>query len=93
MYPDMNRWKGGLEQPPGKQDWKERSQALSARIGGRIRDLRRERGLSLEEVGGTELTRSYMSLVEHGRTRISLQSLMIVAERLGVSMVSLLEDI
>ena len=92
MRSDTINRKDGQKQPPRNQDWQERSQALSARIGGRIHELRRERGLSLDAVGGAELTRSYMSLVEHGRTRISLQSLMIVAERLGVSIVSLIED-
>ena len=52
-------------------------------LGQRIRAARQERGLSLAQVGGQDLSRSFLSAVEHGRTRISLRALSIVAERLG----------
>src|SRR5919199_1901413 len=54
-----------------------------AELGRRVRAARHERGLSLAQVGGEELSRSFLSTVEHGRTRISLRALSIVADRLG----------
>ena len=38
--------------------------------------------MTLAELGGEELSRSFLSAVEHGRTRISLRALAIVAARL-----------
>ncbi len=38
--------------------------------------------MTLAELGGDELSRSFLSAVEHGRTRISLRALAIVADRL-----------
>lgn len=55
---------------------------LTSEIGQRIRAARLERGMSLADVGGKELTRSFLSLVELGRSRISLRALAIVADRL-----------
>lgn len=55
---------------------------MAAEIGQRIRAARLERGMSLADVGGKELTRSFLSLVELGRSRISLRALAIVADRL-----------
>lgn len=53
-------------------------------IGKRIREARRARHMSLEQLGGGELSRSFLSLVERGRSRISLRALGIVANRLGL---------
>jgi len=57
---------------------------LAADVGQRIRAARQEQGLSLAEVGGEDLSRSFLSLVELGRSRISLQALSIVARRLNL---------
>lgn len=57
---------------------------LAADVGQRIRAARHEQGLSLAEVGGEDLSRSFLSLVELGRSRISLQALSIVARRLNL---------
>jgi transcriptional regulator with XRE-family HTH domain len=38
--------------------------------------------MTLEQLGGGELSRSFLSLVERGRSRISLRALAIVANRL-----------
>jgi len=58
------------------------SELLATDVGQRIRALRLERGLSLAQLGGDDLSRSFLSLVELGRSRISLRALAIVAQRL-----------
>lgn len=57
---------------------------LAADVGQRIRAARLEQGLSLAQLGGEDLSRSFLSLVELGRSRISLQALSIVARRLNL---------
>lgn len=42
--------------------------------------------MTLAELGGNELSRSFLSSVERGRSRISLRALTIVARRLGLPM-------
>lgn len=48
--------------------------------------------MSLAQLGGEDLSRSFLSLVESGRSRISLRALAIVAERLDMPMSYFLED-
>lgn len=56
-------------------------------IGSTIRRLRRERGLSLRDLGrSTGFSISFLSLVERGRSSISLTSLHTLAVSLGVEM-------
>src|SRR5262249_9638314 len=56
-------------------------------IGSTIRRLRRERGLSLRDLGrSTGFSISFLSLVERGRSSISLTSLHTLAVALGVEM-------
>jgi transcriptional regulator with XRE-family HTH domain len=58
-----------------------------AEIGPTIRSLRLERGLSLRDLGrATGFSISFLSLVERGRSSISLTSLHTVAVALGVTM-------
>ncbi len=57
---------------------------LAADVGQRIRAARKARGMSLADVGRDDLTRSFLSLVELGRSRISLRALSIVASRLDL---------
>jgi tetratricopeptide (TPR) repeat protein len=64
----------------------ERGHSLAVDVGQRIRASRLERGLSLAQVGGDDLSRSFLSLVELGHSRISLRALAIVAERLDLPM-------
>ena len=56
--------------------------SMHGAIGKRIRQARQARGMTLEQLGGGELSRSFLSLVERGRSRISLRALAIVANRL-----------
>ncbi|HLJ66809.1 MAG TPA: helix-turn-helix domain-containing protein [Chloroflexota bacterium] len=71
---------------------KEKRDLLGAEVGQRIRRARLERGMSLAAVGGDDLSRSFLSLVELGRSRISLRALAIVAERLELPIGYFLED-
>ncbi len=64
----------------------ESNQILAGDVGARIRKSRQERGLSLAKLGGDDLSRSFLSAVETGHSRISLRALQIVASRLGKPM-------
>lgn len=52
-------------------------------IGDKIRDLRKKKHLTQEQLAGHELTKSYVSQVELGRIRPSRKALEVIAERLG----------
>jgi len=65
---------------------------LAAEIGRRIRAARLERGMSLADLGGSDLTRSFLSQVELGRSRISLKALAMVAERLALPIAHFLDN-
>jgi tetratricopeptide (TPR) repeat protein len=69
-----------------------RVDSIGADVGRRIRAARLERGLSLAQLGGDDLSRSFLSLVELGRSRISLRALSIVADRLELPMSHFLDD-
>jgi tetratricopeptide (TPR) repeat protein len=60
-------------------------------LGRRLRAARLEKRMTLAQVGGQDLSRSFLSTVEHGRSRISLRALSIVADRLGHPMSSFLD--
>ena len=53
--------------------------------GSRLRRLRLEQRLTQTELGGEELSSSYVSLIERGRREPALPTLEILARRLGVS--------
>ena len=55
-------------------------------LGKRLVKLRQDRGLSQREVGGEELSASYVSLLEAGKREPTPQVLAVLAERLGTSM-------
>jgi tetratricopeptide (TPR) repeat protein len=59
-------------------------------LGQRIRELRQSRGLTQTQLGGTELSKSFISLVERDRTRPSVETLTLMARRLGTSVDGLL---
>lgn len=68
------------------------SETLGAEVGRRIRAARLDRGMTLAQVGGNDLSRSFLSLVELGRSRISLRALAIVAQRLDLPMSYFLDE-
>src|SRR6478672_406858 len=61
------------------------------RLGGAIRALRRERGLTLVELAAaTDLSQPFLSQVELGRSRPSMRSLFRIAAALGTTQQALL---
>lgn len=62
------------------------------RLGGRIRQARRVRGLTQTDVASPNLTKSFISLLESGRTYPSVGTLVALAERLQTSLALLLLD-
>jgi len=61
-------------------------------LGMKIRDLRKARGLTQRALAGDDLSVSFISMVEHGRVRPSLETLHRLAARLGVTASSLLSE-
>jgi tetratricopeptide (TPR) repeat protein len=59
-------------------------------LGQRIRQLRQTRGLTQSDLGGAELSKSFISLLEKDRTHPSLETIVLLARRLGTSVDALL---
>jgi len=67
--------------------------ALLKRFGSRVRKVRREKGLSQEELAlEAGLDRSYIGGVERGERNIALVNLVKISKALSVSPSTLLED-
>ncbi len=63
-------------------------------VGGRLREARRARGLTLDDVAGQAgFTKSFVSAVERGETSPSIGSLYRICEVLGISMSALFETV
>ena len=60
-------------------------------LGGRIRRLREERGLSLAKVAGGDFSRAFLNQVEMGKSQPSTRVLRVIANRLGAPFEFLLE--
>ncbi|MDO9377799.1 MAG: helix-turn-helix transcriptional regulator [Nocardioidaceae bacterium] len=67
--------------------------SVTSDLGSRIRELRLTRGLSQRDLGGGELSASYVSLVEAGKRHPSIEALTLLAERLGTSPRGLTQDL
>jgi tetratricopeptide (TPR) repeat protein/DNA-binding XRE family transcriptional regulator len=59
-------------------------------LGQRIRQLRQTRGLTQSQLGGEELSKSFISLLEKGHAQPSLDTIVLLARRLGTSVDALL---
>lgn len=59
-------------------------------LGSGIRQLRLSRGLTQSQLGGPELSKSFISLVEKDRAKPSVDTLQLIARRLGTSVDALL---
>ncbi|MGH2379365.1 MAG: helix-turn-helix domain-containing protein, partial [Candidatus Limnocylindria bacterium] len=59
-------------------------------VGLKIRELRTSRGMTQAELAGADFSKGFISLLETGRTRISLRAAHIFATRLGVEVTDLL---
>src|SRR5712692_4580881 len=60
------------------------------RLGGRIRQARRTRGFTQTDIARPNLTKSFISLLESGRTYPSVSTLVTLASRLQTSLALLL---
>jgi tetratricopeptide (TPR) repeat protein len=60
-------------------------------VGEQIRRLRRQAGLSQQQLAGGELSRAFICMVERGKARPSPASLQLIAVRLGQPVSALLE--
>ncbi|MGI8699930.1 MAG: helix-turn-helix domain-containing protein, partial [Nocardioidaceae bacterium] len=58
---------------------------LEAEVGGRIRSIRQERGLTQAELAGSTLSESYVSLIERGKRQPGRRTLQTIAERLDIT--------
>lgn len=68
--------------------------SVTAKFGQRIKTLRKERGLSQEELAELSgLDRTYISGIERGLRNVALRNIEALAQALGVSMSDLFEDI
>ena len=64
--------------------------AVDIEVGGRIRDMRRDRGLSLEAVAArTQLSIGFLSQIERGLSSPSLRVLATLADALDVGIAAL----
>jgi quercetin dioxygenase-like cupin family protein len=67
--------------------------SVSSRIGGRLRALRNERGYSLVQVAAaTKISKSFLVLVEGGRSDITITRLMRLTQFYGVHIADVLPD-
>lgn len=71
------------QKPPKSPPWLKR-------LGSRIRQVRRIRGLTQTDVAKPNLTKSFISLLESGRTYPSVSTLVALADRLETSLALLL---
>lgn len=62
-------------------------------LGERIRKLRKEKGLTLQALAGSEMTKGMLSLIENNKANPSMESLSYIAQRLGVESNELLEEV
>lgn len=63
---------------------------IDPNTGQRVRALREARGLTQAALAANDFSKGFISLVETGRTRISLRAAQIIAARLGVPVADLL---
>lgn len=61
-------------------------------IGDKLRTLRKEKRMTLEEVAGKEFTKGYLSLIERGKVTPSFKVLTHIASQLDVDLQNLLQN-
>lgn len=62
-------------------------------LGERIRAIRKQRKMTLDALAGDQMTKAMMSYIENNKANPSMESLSYIAERLGVKVSELMEDI
>ncbi|MBU9672297.1 helix-turn-helix domain-containing protein [Planococcus sp. CP5-4] len=63
-----------------------------ATLGERIKQIRKEQGLTLQALAGDELSKGMLSLIENNKANPSMESLSYIAERLGIDRTELLQE-
>lgn len=66
--------------------------AETPRVGQKVRALRKEMGMTQQDLAGDEFTKSFISQIEKNHARPSLRSLQIIADRLGKPISYFLDD-
>jgi XRE family transcriptional regulator, regulator of sulfur utilization len=81
----------GGDQPQGTESQEGLDATLSANLGGRIRDLRKRRGLTLDALSGrSQVSRAFLSAIERSEKSPTLPIIVRIARGLNVSMSALL---
>jgi transcriptional regulator with XRE-family HTH domain len=62
-------------------------------LGEQIRKIRKQKKITLEALAGQELTKGMLSLIENNKANPSMESLTYIADRLGVEVSELLEEV
>lgn len=62
-------------------------------LGERIRTIRKQQKMTLEALAGDQLTKGMLSLIENNKANPSMDSLTYIAERLGVEVAELMEEV
>ena len=62
-------------------------------LGERIRTIRKQRKMTLDALAGEQMTKAMMSYIENNKAKPSMESLSYIAERLGVKVSELLEEV
>jgi len=65
---------------------------IDPRFGQHLRLVREARGMSQAQVAGSDFSSGFISLVETGRTRVSLRAAQVLAARLNVTVTELMES-
>ncbi len=79
-----------LERAPSRRKGRRRGVAIRPEA---VREARRAAGLTLAQLGGTQLTRAAVHLIENGKAKPSLESLQLIARRTGRPLEHFLVDV
>lgn len=60
-------------------------------IGAKIKELRKERKMTLAQVAGDRITKGMLSLIENGKAQPSMESLQHIAKQLGIDVAELMQ--
>lgn len=65
---------------------------IDPRPGKRVRAARERLGMTQSDLAGDDFSKGFISLIETGRTRMSLRATQIIANRLGLPVSALVEE-
>lgn len=61
-------------------------------LGSRIKKIRKEKNLTLQQLAGNRISKGMLSLIENGKAQPSMESLHYIAEQLGVEVSTLINE-